>query len=42
MLIEISIADLGCLDFYFDQPPEKPILLQSISESYRRRKLMPY
>lgn len=31
VLIEISIADLGSLDFYFDRSPEKPILLQSIS-----------
>lgn len=28
VLIEISIADLGSLDFYFDRSPEKPILLQ--------------
>lgn len=42
MLIEISIADLGSLGFYFDQSPEKLILLQSISDSWRSRKLVPY
>lgn len=42
VLIEISIADLGSLDFYFDRSPEKPILLQSISDSCRSRKLLPY
>lgn len=42
VLIEISIADLGSLDFYFDLSPEKLILLQSISASRRSRKLLPY
>lgn len=42
VLTEISIADLGSLNFYFDRSPEKPILLQSLSDSCRSRKLLPY